>query len=140
MSAGGEANVVLDAVETGDVQTFQKGDALAEGVAECDLSVHSGVGDAFDSLLCMDHGGEFVDGFLHDEGGVEVEDGETLGLAGDGDVLEDEVCVVETFEMGEGGTKGREMDRGGEGKWGFEGIGGEDAWGGEGYLGSGKGG
>lgn len=109
-SARSKLNISLDVVELRNRQTSEQRDALSEGLSKADFTVHSGLCDTLDMLLCVDEGGEFIDGFLADESGIEIEDCEAFGFAGNGDGLQDDIHVLKTAEMEERGAECREMD------------------------------
>ena len=62
-------------------QALQQADALAQRGLELDLAAHGAFGDRGDLLLQAEFGGELVDAFLADHGGIHVGDEQALGAA-----------------------------------------------------------
>jgi len=91
--AGGERDALFDHfVYHLDRQALQERDSFPESRLEGDLAVHGACGDQRHLVLEADFGGEFVNAFLADHGGIHVGDQELLAprvgiLHGDVDLL-----------------------------------------------------
>ena len=85
-------------------QAGQQGDAFAQGCLEGDLAIHRPRGDSPDALFDTHLGGQFVDAFLVDHGGVHV--GQQNALAPSGVRLHHAVDVGLGGEVAQSGLDG----------------------------------
>ena len=100
LATRGERDALGDhLVNDGDGQALEEGNALAKRRFELDFAVHRARRNGGDEVLEADFGGQFVDAFLADHGGVHV--GDQQFLAAGFCLLHDDVDRRATDGLGE---------------------------------------